>query len=1137
MKENFNLIHSRFRGGFRPLLTALLPLILLAVLHGPARAAGADPGSVRVAVSGRSHTVASLIEQIENKSSFTFVFDRQKVDLSRKVDVTAGEQSVAGLLKAAFGGSDIVVETQGDYILLTPKAMFPATPKTLKQISGRVVNDNGEPIIGVTVVLSGTSRGTTTDAQGAFTLALSPGAKLLDVSYVGMKRKLVRVDPNGGKMTIPMQEDFTKMEEVVVIGYGQQQKRDITGAITSISAEDIENNVGGNINTALQGKIPGMSIISNSGEPGAGMTISIRGAASMSGGSEPLYIVDGVPLESENISSIEGDASFSPIAGINPSDIESIEVLKDAASAAIYGSRAANGVVIITTKGGNKLQPSKPVVSVSHTSSLVSVSRHLDVMNSEQFRTAYVEARANNGQETTNAWVTNPMHPYYMQTTDWQDVIFRTAYQTKNDFNVRGSTNNFSYSVSLGYKDVKPVLEGTSYQQYNARANFTYRITKHISAGTKASFSSIDYDRILTDNGNYYSALRAALFTNPCFSPYDPITGEMVDWLGQRESRNPLALAKKFPINFKRKQIILNQYVNFSIIKGLDFKISVSGDFSNYKQKSFLSKDFDSNQTVAARKDTGKYLQSEANNFLNENTLTYTKKFRGHTLSAVLGQSLQINHGESIYLNGENYVDASITEIQNASKFTKISRDIAERSMLSFFGRINYNYKSRYLASFTLRRDGSSRFGPDRRFGNFPSASVGWRFSDEKFMKFAKPVLDDAKLRASIGTTGNQNIGNYTWMGQYSSNSKKYNGNVAIIQDALPNNRLGWETTTQYNVGLDLSFFNGRLTVTADAYIKKSKDLLFSFPLSSYTGFGSVSSNFGSIENRGLEFLVNSVNFTGKFKWQTTFNISFNRNKITELPYGRDVIVGSYSLARVGQPAGVFYAHKTLGVYSRTEDNVWTDPVTGATRPVLKGSAEGTAFKGGDMIWDDVDGNGIIDDNDRQIIGSPHPKFIGGFGNTFSYKNFTLNVFLQFTYGNKIMNDLRRVRNQMTLTNNLGTDALRRWRKEGDVTDFPMIRYGDIMENFRASNFHMEDGSFVRLKDITLSYKVPAKALKKCFIKGLTVYVSGTNLLTWSKYSGYDPEVNSGLNPFILGIDKGAFPKSRSYNFGVDLTF
>lgn len=1000
-------------------------------------------------------------------------------------------------------------------------------------ISGQVVYaDGNDAMPGVSVKIKDTDKGTITDADGKYYLTNVPSNASLLFSFIGMNE--VEVSVKGKKkIDVQMEEKLNVLNDVVVVGYGSQMKRDISGAITSFSGKDVSKSSAGSINTALQGKIPGMNITSSSGEPSAGASITIRGAASISGGSEPLYIVDGVPVESTNIKSLEGDATFSPLSSINANDIESIEVLRDAASAAIYGSRAANGVVIITTKGGGNFEVSKPVVEFNHISSLVSTPRKLDVMNGWQFRTAYKEARANNNMVAEQAWVTNPFHPYYNRTTDWQDELFRTAYQTDNYLNLNGSSKTFSYGVSLGYKNLQPIVIHTDYKQLNFRSNFTYKLSENINGSTRVSYSNSDYTRILSSSSNYYSALRAALFTNPCFSPYDPENGEMLDWLGQQEQRNPLALAKKVPHLFKQYNYSINQTFSANIAKKLSLNTRVSINTRGTEQSSYQPKYFDSNNPP---RDFGKFYTSESKSLMNENTMQYSTLINKHRITALLGQSIQADMSEDIQLNGENYIDPLITPIQAAAKYTRITQNETERYMLSYFGRVNYSYAQKYILSLVLRNDASSRFGPDKQMGYFPSASFAWRFSDEKFMKSTKHFLEDAKWRLSYGVTGNQVTSNYGWQGGYSALSTKYDGNVAILHSDLSNTELGWETTTQYNTGLDLTFLNGRIFFSVDAYIKNSDNLLFDFPLSYYTGFNSISMNFGSISNKGIEFLLETVNINKPFKWRTSFNISFNKNQITALPNNEDVIIGDFSLGRVGEPIGAFYAFKALGVYARDEDNVYVSP-DGTIDKYRKGAATGEAFKGGDMIWYDVDKNGVIDDSDRMVIGNPHPKFIGGITNDFSYKGFSMNVFFTWSYGNKIMNEIRRRRNQMLLTNNLGQDALNRWQKQGDVTDFPMVRYGDRMENFRASTFTMEDGSYLRLKEITLKYDVSKNFLKKTPIDNLSVYVSATNLLTWSKYTGYDPEVNSSINPFIQGVDNGTLPVSRSFNLGFSVKF
>ena len=1092
----------------------------------------------KVNIRNQKMSLHEFIGFMENKTRITFVYDTQEVDVNQSLSLPTGVQTTQKIIDTAFKSTSVVASWVGDEVVLTPDWREKSYMELGgKRLSGTVVDPDGEPLVGASVLIAGSSRGVITDEKGKFSLLLIPGTKLVNVDFLGFKARKLIIDPQQLVVKLTLEQDTNTLDELVVIGYGTQTKRDITGAITSVSAKDIDRNVGGSIETSLQGRIPGLNIVQNSGEPGTSSTITLRGAASINGSSEPLYIVDGVPLSTESISSIAGDgASFNPLAGINPSDIESIEVLKDAASAAIYGSRAANGVIIVTTKGGNELKVQKPTIRINHNSSISVVSRHIDVMNSRQFREAYIDARTNAGLSVDRPWVTNPTHPYYANSTDWQSLMYRPAYQTKNDVSISGGASNFSYGVSLGYRDSKPIIVGTSHQQYSMRTNFYYKITDWLSAGTKIFYSRTDYNRVMTGQSNMSSAIRGIVSAPPVFSPYDYETGELINSLGSNEFRNPLAIALKYPITFGQDMFTANQFFRFTLAKGLEARVSLSMEKRGVEQSSYNPKEFDSN-----RVDTSRYSDTDLVKYMIENTLSYRKKWGSHSFDVLVGQSYQYVDSKVKNLVGRDYMDNTQLVIQNASIWSTVSQVYSQSALMSYFGRANYNYKSRYLAQFTLRCDGSSRFGIHNRYGVFPSASFGWRFTDERFMLFARNILTDGKLRASVGVTGNQKIGDYTWQGLYTTHNSNYAGDVVVMNSTLANNDLGWERTIQYNIGLDLTFFRGRILLNADAYIKDTDDLLFNAPLPGYTGFTKRSMNFGAIRNKGFELGVTTVNIDSrKFRWDTNFNIGVNRNEITALADGADVLYstrGIYGLARVGEPVGVFYGWKALGVYASDSDNTWTDPETGATRPVKKGTPNGEPFKGGDMIWADINGDGVINDDDRVIIGNPHPDFTGGFGTTFSWNGLSLNVYFTFSYGNDIINSQRRLRNKMGQVMNFGTDALSRWRMQGDVTDFPMLCYGDAMDNFRPSTFTIEDGSYLRLKDVALSYSLPRAACKKLKISDLTISLTGSNLLLWSHYSGYDPEVNTSDTAVITGLDDGAFPKSRTWGIGVNLTF
>ena len=1116
-------------------LLSCLTLFMVSFLIGE-NISSAASYDTKITLRNGTYQPEQFLKNLQEKSGQKFVYNVRLLEAMKPVKVGATNvMTLKGWLDFGVDRSRIVVTYVGDYVLLSSRHNDSVVQGLAGTTQKGVVRDiDGQGVVGAFVQVVGTQSFALTDNSGAFEITLPNGARLLEFSCMGMKNQVSEIVP-GRNYRITLEAEDTSLDEAVVIGYGTQKKIEVTGAVTSVSAKELDRAVGGGLENGLQGKVPGLNIVSNSGEPGAGSTITLRGGASINGSNEPLYIIDGIPIESGNISSISGDANFSPIAGINPSDIESIQVLRDAASAAIYGSRAANGVVIITTKGGNNLGVTRPQITINHTSSLATLAHRLDLMNSEQFRAAYTDARINAGFSADYPYITNPSHPDYKYSTDWQDLMFRPSYQHKTDLSFRGSSDKVSYGLSLSYQNQDPILLGTSYEQYTFRGNFTYRLARRITAGTKVTYNKTDYQRVLSGQSNMTSALRSIVSAPPVFSPYDS-DGEVKDMLTGNTFRNPLAAATKYPLTFDQTMLLLSQFFDLNIMKGLNLRTTVSLESRGVEQSSYFPRSYNSQNIDVYDSKTDKIEK-----YLWETTLTYRKKIRKHSVDAVLGMSFQRNSTESVRLAGKNFMDGTLTVIQNAANWTNISQSESAYAMNSYFGRVNYNYDEKYLMSATLRVDGSSRFGAATRYGFFPSISLGWRFSAEDFLSGASSWLTEGKLRLSAGQTGNQSVGNYTWLGEYKTTSSRYDGEVAVTNTALSNMDLCWETTTQYNVGLDMSFLKGRINFNADAYLKLTDDLLFASPLPSYTGFGKRSENFGSISNRGIELAIQTINIeTADWGWKTNFNIAFNRNRIESLSYGEDVIYSTndiHALARVGQPVGVFYGWRALGVYESDAANVWTDPNTGEVRKVLKGSTYGDAFGGGDMIWDDINNDGIINDDDRVIIGNPHPDFIGGFGTSLVWRNFTLDAYFSYSIGNDIINAQRRGRNEMANISNLETDALRRWRKDGDQTDFPKLVSGDPMENFRCSSFCIEDGSYVRLKTLSLSYSLPSDVCKKLKMKQFDVSLNATNLLTWTNYSGYDPEVNTSTQTVITGLDNGAFPKSRVYTLGVKLVF
>jgi len=839
--------------------------------------------------------------------------------------------------------------------------------------------------------------------------------------------------------------------------------------------------------------------------------------------------VDGVPINTGTYSGglVDDGSTFSPLADINPSDIESVEVLKDGA-ASIYGSRASNGVIIITTKSGRNLK--KPVLRFSANTSMAELIRTVGVLNAPQWRSAYIDAIYNStGQMTNKVSVIDSLHPYYSQSMDWHDIMYRRALQYKADVNISGGSEAINYYISAGYKSLPPIVKETKYKQATASAKINYIFNKFISGSTSFNLSNTDYNRILTGLSGQ-SVVYQALSTMPVYNPYDPLTGRLIP-LFEGSKPNPLAIAQLAANNIKRKRLFGNQEIKISITKDLNFTSNFgidyeTGEMTNFTPMSLLPQGQLSSSNLQ-NLDNGSYI--------NENLLTYKLTLAdSHHFNFLLGQSYQKFNNNILEFTGRGLADEQLTTIGAASVLSYYTQIKSENALLSFFGRANYDYKGKYLLSLVMRKDGSSRFGPNSKYGYFPSASAGWRFIEEDLIKDLN-LFSEGKLRGSYGVTGNQSIGNYAWQGGFVNNGT-YLGGSSVVLNGIPNPALKWETTKQSNIGLDLAFLDDRIVFTADAYLKKTSGLLFDVSVPGTTGVSTIPGNFGSLQNKGVEFTLNTVNIKAPFSWSSTFTFALNRNKILELPDGKDYRPNIYNMARVGEPVGVFYGLKSLGVYARDEDNVYSQNGAGETIPYKQGSANGKVFKGGDVIWEDLNGDGIINDDDLQVIGNPNPDFTGGFQNEISYKNFTLSALFTYSFGADIFNEMKRSLDSSPIDQNFSTDQLRRWRKQGDITDVPILVKTDPMLNNAISSRFVEDGSFIRLQHIAINYKLPTSILTKLKLSNANIGISAANLFTWGSYTGYDPEVSSSTNSLAVGVDRGAFPRTRSYNFSLNFS-
>lgn len=990
------------------------------------------------------------------------------------------------------------------------------------QIKGKVMSANGEPLSGVTVLIKGTSTGTSTAQDGTFDLTSPQNRGTLVVSFVGYTTKEVSFN-GAANVDITLTEDSKALDAVVVVGYGTQKKRDVTGSVSSIKASEIQNIPIPSVEGLIQGRAAGVQVNPNSGVPGAGISVRIRGAASISGGNEPLYVVDGVPMKGNDYASNVGQSrnEFNPMSDINPNDIESIEILKDASSAAIYGARAANGVVLITTKRG---KANRTAINVNYSTGFQQRPFKYTLLTGDEFREYYAEAHANVGLTPV---VNLSAVGYDSVKTDWQDALFRNAPVSSYDISASGGNEKSRFALSLGYFDQDGIIINTGYKRLSGRLNLDHEISDKVRIGASISYSQSETKRIQGDDAGVAVFLRTLIMpevvpvTNPNGSYHFSTLGLL--------NINPYSVAKELQNKATNHRGIANLYAEYDIVKGLRLRLSAGGDLL------FLNESYFNNSRVfLAANISANEVDIQDFSWINENVLTYDKTFGEiHKLTFLAGYSQQQTNYKLIRANGSGFAADDIQTI-NAAATTTGSSSKTSNGIESIFSRINYSLNDKYLLTANLRRDASSRFPANRKYAVFPSVSAGWRISGEPFMQNIS-FLSDMKIRVAIGEVGNQNIGDFRYLGSYSS-SNNYLGRSGAAPSDIVNPDLSWETTLSYDAGLDLSLFNNRVNFTTDFYLKKTRDLLLAVALPVQSGFGSSLQNIGSVENKGMEFSLSTINIDKKFNWSTNFNIAFNRSKITQLNSNdtRIIIAGGSqfnigspaSFGQVGFPLGTLLVYVYDGIYATTEE------IPASIK------AQNINISGGDVRFRDLNGDGIITDDDREVF-SVQPRFTGGITNNFSYKGFDLNVFGQYVYGNKLYNTTVAGLTGTTAAFNQLPLVKNRWQKKGDVTDIPRYAWGDPGGNRRSSTRYLEDGSYFRIKTLSFGYSLPPKIAGRAKLNRVRIYATGTNVLTFTDYSGLDPDVNNvgggSDNPIQAGIDHGSYPSARTFIFGINI--
>lgn len=1012
-----------------------------------------------------------------------------------------------------------------------------AQPSSLK-VNGKVVDINNQPIIGASVKEVGTSIGTVTNVDGNFSLNVSSNGKL-QISSVGFEPQTIAINGQNN-LSIILAENTKVLDEIVVIGYGTVRKSDLTGSVSQINVNDVKTARATTIDQALQGKAAGVQITQMSGKPGAETSIRIRGTSSINAGNEPLYVVDGILISSDG-----GDLSvggtrgprISPLSSINPNDIESIEILKDASSTAMYGSRGTNGVIIITTKHG---KAGKTLVTLDVTYGMQQVGKKINLLNAAQFANLVNDAKLN--ADLTPVYV-NPKN--LGVGTDWQDEILHSASVGNYQVNVAGGNEKVKYSLTGSIFDQNGIIINTNFKRYSFRSNIDVNVTDKLTIGNTITYSFINTSGVLTNAGQIVpGVVTSALLFNPVLPVYNSDIKGGYTYENDRGKilGNPVAEAKEYNSITKLSRTMGNIYAKYKIIPSLEFKTSFSIDGFNNEESSygpsFLKRAQASNGEASLGKTNGM-------TWLSENTLTFNKELNKiHRIDAVLGYTMQQFNNEKLFVYAFDFPDdrTGYHNIATALKPQKPSNTESQWSMISYLGRVNYSLCNKYLFTLTGRLDGSSKFAQSQKYGFFPSAAFAWRISQENFLKDIKSI-DDWKLRLSYGVLGNQAIPPYSSLaliGTFGEGSFNSSAGSEIYTGQEPqsyvNRNLKWETTSQFDIGMDVMLFQNRVGITLDYYHKKTNDLLLSTPIPLTSGFNSTLLNIGNIENHGFELNLHTVNIKNVFEWSSDFNISTNKNKITNLNSNTDIILLGALLLREDESIGTFYGYKSDGIF-QTDAEAASSAVLIGQEPTS--ANPGSRAKAGDRKYEDVKIDGKIDANDRVILGNATPKFTYGFTNNFKYQNVELNVFLQGSYGNKLANFNNYDLLNFTGQNNVLAEAgLNRWTPENKSNKYPRALAAGSLDQGIFSSAIVEDASYLRIKSVTLSYNLPISTVKAIKLSSAKVFVTGSNLLTLTKYTGYDPEANTyGQSTTLVGIDMGGYPQSKSVQFGLNIVF
>lgn len=1115
----------------------------------------------RISIETINQNINVVLSEIEKNVDVKFSYSPNLIKASRKVTFTATNDKLSTVLERLLKPQKIKYEIVGRQIILR-RELSEVIPNEKEEASslvnifeqtltGTVTDESGIPLPGVTILVKGTQKGVNSDNNGKFKITVANEKAVLVFSFVGYIAQEIEV---GTKTTIniSLKADNKALEEVVVVGYGTKSRKDVTGSIASISTQDIKDMPVTNVAEGMAGKMPGVLIQQTTGAPGNSPSIKIRGFGSISAGNGPLIVVDGQPLSSGDLNNGSG------LNLMNPNDIESVDVLKDASATAIFGSRGANGVMMITTKRG---KAGRSRINFDFYTGVQQISKKMDMLNAQQFAEFSKDA-ANNAylERVAGALITDPNsvrpaggryryprgefaginfdNPASLTSYDYQSLIFRQAPISNYQLSGSGGSEKVQYMVSGNFLTQDGIINTSGLKRYTFRSNIDAQLSPKLKVGMSMS-PSFTTERRVNSDGHWANngVINAALSQAPIISIYqaDGVTynsqasiAGAYDWAGVT---NPVANITELDNTANTLRLLGNAYAELAIWKSLKYRGSIGGDFNYFRQNQFQTSALPLNQLLPPNANSASSTTSQNINWVTSHTLSYNFDInKDHHFDALVGLEAQKNDFESNRVNANKFPNDLVRTL-NAGVIIGGSSLKEQWSLASYFGRIGYTYKDKYLFNGSIRQDGSSRFGVNQRNGIFPSASVGWRISEESFLKNSN-VISDMKFKASYGLAGNNAFNNYGSIGLLSSDNYVFGNNLVngLATTSIGNDNLTWEKSRQTDIGLELGLLKRRIFLTIDYYSRITTDLLLSVQVPTLTGFSTASRNIGKVENKGMEFGLVTRNITGEFQWSTDFNVSFNRNKVLALGPTGDAIrsgsgVGETNITVIGKPLGNFYGFKQLGVFKDQAD-LDSYPHEATARP-------------GDVKFEDVNGDGKINADDRTIIGNNQPDFIYGMTNTFSFKGIDIGISVQGIQGGQILNLSRRFIENLEGSQNQLTTVLNRWRSPQDPGNgvVPRANQRTTGNSNAISSRWVESASYFRIRNITIGYNIPKKLIERVKIQSLRLYGGVQNAFTSTKYLGYNPEVSGYENALTGGVDYGSYPLARTYTIGLNIGF